>query len=109
VPEALPEAEEFIKTSISGELSEQVTRIRKLIDGFETPYGMELLATVHWVRVHEAGVLAINDAVKAVHDWNPRKRAIFSKEHIEIAWRRLNDEGWFSQRHHIRKHGLAFE
>lgn len=109
LPEALPEAEEFIKASISDELSEQVARIRELIDGFETPYGMELLATVHWVKVHESGVLTVSDAIKAVHDWNARKRAIFSQEHIKLAWRRLNDEGWFRTRHQIKKDGLAFE
>jgi O-acetyl-ADP-ribose deacetylase (regulator of RNase III) len=109
VPEALPEAEQFIKTSVGDKLSEQVTRIRNLIDGFETPYGMELLATVHWVKVRESGVLTDDDAVKAVHGWNPRKRAIFSPEHIKLAWRRLDDEGWFRQRHQIDKHGLAFE
>lgn len=109
LPEALPEAEQFIKTSISDDLGDQVTRISKLIDGFETPYGMELLATVHWVRVHESGILTVHDAIKAVHNWNARKRAIFSKEHIELAWGRLNDQGWFRQRGHIGKNGLAFE
>lgn len=109
VPEALPEAEQFIKTSVGDELSDQVARVRKLIDGFETPYGMELLATVHWVKVHEAGILNLSDAIKAFHNWNSRKRAIFSKEHIELAWRRLNDEGWFRQRPYINKNGLAFE
>jgi O-acetyl-ADP-ribose deacetylase (regulator of RNase III) len=107
--EALPEAEQFIETSISDDLGDQVTQISKLIDGFETPYGMELLATVHWVRVHESGVLTVNDAIEAVHNWNARKRAIFSKEHIELAWRRLNDEGWFVPRTHTKRSPLPFK
>jgi O-acetyl-ADP-ribose deacetylase (regulator of RNase III) len=109
VPEALPEAEQFIKTSVSDELSEQVASVRKVIDGFETPYGMELLATVHWVKVHESDVLTVDDAIKAVHDWNPRKRAIFSQEHIKLAWRRLNEEGWFRSERSGGKPRLSFQ
>jgi O-acetyl-ADP-ribose deacetylase (regulator of RNase III) len=109
LPEALPEADQFIKTSVSDDLDDQVSRIRTLIEGFETPYGMELLATVHWVKVHESGVRAVNEAVKAVHNWNPRKRAIFSKEHIELAWRRLNDQGWFSPPRLTSKGRLALQ
>ena len=51
VPGALSEADNFIQASRDEELSQQVTRVRELIEGFETPYGMELLATVHWVGV----------------------------------------------------------
>jgi O-acetyl-ADP-ribose deacetylase (regulator of RNase III) len=109
VPDGLAEAELFIKTSASDELSEQVARISKVIDGFESPYGMELLATVHWVRVHESGVLTVNDAIKAVHNWNARKRATFSKEHIERAWRRLNDQEWFRPPRLTSKGRLALQ
>ncbi|HEY2647347.1 MAG TPA: macro domain-containing protein [Candidatus Acidoferrales bacterium] len=109
IPEALPEAEQYIERSGDGELGEEVTRIRKVIDGFETPYGMELLATVHWVKVHESGVQTVDDAIKAVHGWNARKRAIFSAEHISLAWRRLSKEDWLRPRHQTKREGLAFE
>jgi O-acetyl-ADP-ribose deacetylase (regulator of RNase III) len=67
-------------------------RVAKLVDGFETPYGMELLATVHWVARHEAAN-SPEAAVGAVHRWNDRKRQ-FSTEEIGIAWETLNREGW---------------
>jgi O-acetyl-ADP-ribose deacetylase (regulator of RNase III) len=109
LPGALLEADKFIQTSGDDELGEQVARVRKLIEGFETPYGMELLATVHWVAIHEAGIRTLDDAIKAVHNWNSRKRAVLSKEHIQVAWQRLIDQGWLRPRDQIKKGRLAFQ
>src|ERR1700733_13877962 len=53
IPTGLTEADEFIRTRGGEELGAQVARVRDLIEGFETPYGMELLATVHWVVTRE--------------------------------------------------------
>ncbi len=92
---AVSEADEFIRKSADDELRYHVERVRYLIEGFETPYGMELLSTVHWVRTRESGVRTVDDAIAAVHDWNQRKRAILSGEHIQLAWSRLDSEGWF--------------
>jgi hypothetical protein len=94
IPEALSEAERFLQADGDDEVRDRVERVAKLIEGFETPYGMELLATVHWVTHREPHARDINEAVAAVHGWNERKRAILSKEHIALAWRKLNDTGW---------------
>ena len=108
LPGALSEADAFIQTRGRHELNEQVFRVRKLIDGFETPYGMELLATVHWVGMHEA-VRTADEAIEAVYKWNARKRAVLRKEHIRLAWRRLSDEGWFRETSQGTKHRLSFQ
>jgi hypothetical protein len=54
------------------------------VQGFETPFGMELLATVHWVAVHD-GALTVDEAVDAVYQWKDRKRA-FEPRQIRLAW-----------------------
>jgi len=109
IPGALSEADKFIQTCDDDELSEHVKRIARLIEGFETPYGMELLASVHWVRTREPDVRTVDDAIEAVHNWNARKRAILSNEHVKVAWRRLNDEGWFRPNLSTKKNGLSFQ
>lgn len=109
LPGALSEADEFIRTKGDEDLSEQVTRVRNLIDGFETPYGMELLATVHWVVTQEPNARTADEAVVAVHDWNLRKKAILREDHIQMAWRRLNDQGWFRAPHQPKRDRLSFE
>lgn len=64
-------------------------------DGFETPYGMELLSSVHWVVHHDGNFPTdVGKEPFAVHGWNDRKRKMFKPDHIEVAWSRLKEEGW---------------
>lgn len=62
------------------------------MEGFETPFGMELLATVHWLMTVEK-VQKSEQVVQAFHDWAPRKRQ-FTAAQIELAAERLQQEGW---------------
>ena len=94
IEDALAEAEAFIAAKQHSELAGQVDRVGRLIDGYQSSYGMELLASVHWVAAHEADVRSLDDAVAAVHAWNDRKRHLMKPEHIASAWKRLGDEGW---------------
>lgn len=75
---------------------ERIDRICALIDGYETPYGMELLATTHWVAQREAPAAAADpeQAVAAVHRWSDRKRDYLKAAHIRSAWERLSHQGW---------------
>jgi O-acetyl-ADP-ribose deacetylase (regulator of RNase III) len=95
---ALDEAEAFLREAGDIELNARVDRITNLIEGFQSPYGMELLATVHWVN-HDPDTLAstLDEAVLAVHSWNERKRDIMKRSHIEAAWNRLREDGWLRQ------------
>lgn len=67
-------------------------RVVDLIEGFETPFGMELLTTVHWVARHE-GASTVDDAVVKTYAWNSRKR-MFREKHIRIVWEILDSKGW---------------
>jgi O-acetyl-ADP-ribose deacetylase (regulator of RNase III) len=70
-------------------------RVSNLISGFETPYGMELLATVHWVaQENPAARTSLEAAIAGVRDWSERKRIYFQPLHIRVAWERLRAENW---------------
>lgn len=70
-------------------------RVAALIDGYEDPYGMELLSSVHWVMQHDPQASRDSaKAVSAVHGWNARKRRLLEPEHLKLAWQRLHDQGW---------------
>ncbi|MEE9442168.1 MAG: macro domain-containing protein [candidate division Zixibacteria bacterium] len=74
---------------------ERLEKVHNLIEGFENPYGMELLATVHWVlKDNTDGILSNAETVEKVFAWNDRKKKIFNSEHIAIARKRLIDEKW---------------
>lgn len=71
---------------------ERFDRVADLIEGFETPFGMELLSTVHWVAFHE-NALTLDEVVSRTYAWNKRKQ-MFTKDHLSIAWDVLRDKGW---------------
>jgi len=93
-PEAVREANELLAGE--SDTFERLARVSKLIEGYETPYGLELLSTVHWVAVHEISEARTDPktAVSAVLSWNDHKQKTFTPERIMAAWRRLQAEGW---------------
>jgi hypothetical protein len=90
---ALSEADMLLDANADKETGERVERISRLIEGFETPYGMELLATVHWTAA-EKPKATFDEIVQAVHSWNVRKREIMPPAHIKAAYDRLVAEKW---------------
>jgi hypothetical protein len=94
--ELLPGAVEESRTFLAN-MPESMARLDKviaLIDGFETPFGMELLGTVHWVMHHGARPGDVDDVIAKVHAWSERKRSQMKDGHIRAAWQRLCDQGW---------------
>lgn len=90
---AIEEADIFL--SGKDECLENIKRIKQLVDGFETPFGMELLSTVHWVAINECAINSTNDEIiKKIHQWNSRKSKLFQPHHINIAITRLREEQW---------------
>lgn len=78
-----------------GETDTRLERVVELIEGFESPYGMELLATVHWVAANDEGAAnTLDEAVQRIHAWTARKQRTMPREHIELAWNRLHELGW---------------
>jgi O-acetyl-ADP-ribose deacetylase (regulator of RNase III) len=74
---------------------DRFTRVERLIEGFETPFAMELLGSVHWVAMNEPhSAKDVETAIQMIHAWNARKRESFTSEHIATAWARLDDQGW---------------
>ncbi len=104
--ELLPGAVDEATTFLSGKTESlaRLERVGGLIEGFETPYGMELLATTHWVA-HRGGpasegdpAMEVSEAVRQIHAWNPRKQQVFKPEHIRTAWDRLAEQHWMPER-----------
>lgn len=67
-------------------------RVAELVEGFESPFGLELLATVHWVITRE-GAASEADVTARTYAWGERKRQ-FSRAQIALARRVLMERGW---------------
>lgn len=102
LPGAMEQADAFLANVEGGdEGRERLNRVACLIEGFETPYGLELLATVHWVEAEEP--LISNDETSVVgrfQAWSKRKKSAFRREHVLRAWERLRDYGWLPSPQH---------
>jgi O-acetyl-ADP-ribose deacetylase (regulator of RNase III) len=90
---AVAEATEFLRDD--AETQARMSRVAALIEGFEDPYGLELLSTVHWVmRANPAARENASVAIEAVQKWSPRKKQHLKSEHLMRAWERLKEQGW---------------
>lgn len=94
LPGAAEEAEAFLQKNSA--MHKRIERVAVLIEGFETPFGMELLSSVHWVAIRKdpKARTDADAAFKGVQGWNQRKANLFSREHVSAAWSRLHDFGW---------------
>ena len=89
VPGAFEEAEAFLAHNV--DVQTRFAKVADLVEGFETPFGLELLATVHWVTRHENR--RGEDVTRAVHSWGDRKKQ-FTLRQIELASTVLAVKGW---------------
>ncbi|QKC99568.1 Appr-1-p processing protein [Mesorhizobium sp. NZP2298] len=92
VPGAVKDAELFLAKQ--RETVARFDRVGDLVEGFETPFGLELLATVHWVVRNEKAASA-EDAADKVHAWSERKKH-FSRRQVRIAFETLYAKGWLA-------------
>ncbi|HVK56167.1 MAG TPA: macro domain-containing protein [Burkholderiales bacterium] len=97
LPGAFEEAAKALKNAVA--VRERSKRVSELIEGYEDPYGMELLSTVHWVATREdpRALENIDAAIAGVRRWSSRKAKLMRDEHIASAWFRLHDYDWLKK------------
>ena len=92
VPGAIEEAEAFLADE--AETHRRFDEVSDLVEGFESPFGLELLASVHWLASHEK-IEGPDAIMRAMYEWNTRKRR-FSRRQIDLAYDVLSRKGWLS-------------
>lgn len=95
MPGAAAEAEAWLQAH--PESVESIDKVIALTEGFQSPYEMELLATVHWIGT-KMDPRATDDpemALDHVRSWSERKGRLFTAHHVEVAREILRDGGWF--------------
>ncbi|MCY3844045.1 MAG: macro domain-containing protein [Acidobacteria bacterium] len=90
VPGAIEDARAFLAGE--SETRDRLERVFELVDGFESPFGVELLATVHWVST-ALGARTPDEVVAQTYAWNARKRR-FSRRQIGLVFTLLTERGW---------------
>jgi O-acetyl-ADP-ribose deacetylase (regulator of RNase III) len=90
VPGALEEAHAFLEGK--NKTQANFEKVSDLVEGFESPFGLELLSTVHWV-VSQEQARTLDDVVKLTYAWSDRKKQ-FTRRQIELAVDVLVRKGW---------------
>ena len=72
----------------------RMQRVQDLVDGFESPFGLELLATIHWVVDREKPT-SLDQVEEKTYAWNPAKKQFTSRQ-IRLAAEVLAQKGWIS-------------
>jgi O-acetyl-ADP-ribose deacetylase (regulator of RNase III)/uncharacterized protein YwgA len=99
VPGAASDAQAFLENK--HETQSRFNRVADLVEGFETPIGLELLSTVHWVATRE-GATAADDVVAKTYAWNERKRR-FSEQQIQLALDMLAKKKWIPSNQSVQR------
>ena len=70
-------------------------RIVDLVEGFESSFGLELLATVHWV-VAEENAETMEDVVARIYSCDTRKEQ-FPQRQLALAVEVFTQQGWINR------------
>ena len=84
-------ADEFISNNLEN-AAILIERLDHLIQGYESPYGLELLSSVHWLAHHEKHA-PVEKIIAEMATWNENKRNLFQEDAIREAYKRLEDDG----------------
>lgn len=75
------------------EFEAALARFEGIVDGFEFPYGIELLSTVDYVvRQHES-CPPVEDVISAIGSWSNRKARLFKEKQAASAYEHLISVG----------------
>lgn len=90
LPGALEKARSFLEEQ--PQTQARLESVANLVSGFESPFGLELLATVHWVIKNDKAT-AIDKITDEVYGWNPGKSK-FTERQIKLAADLLTENPW---------------
>lgn len=90
VPGAIEDATAFLQQYTNTRA--RFDRVADLVDGFESPFGLELLSSVHWIMKNDP-VNSVDDVASHIHAWNNHKKK-FTQRQIAIAVNVLSHKGW---------------
>lgn len=90
IEEKIEEVNNYIVRNCIDSQKQRLIKLFNLIEGFESPLGMELLATVDFVILNNPQLVNHSDKItNLVHNWNQRKKEVMKKEFIDISLQRL--------------------
>lgn len=73
-------------------VDDAILKLGHLVQGYEGPYGMELLSSVHWLVDNEKHY-PVEKVIEALRNWSDHKNNSFDEASIRAAYVRLIEDG----------------
>ncbi len=86
----LDKVEIYNKENLTPEQNNRLKEIQGLIEGFESPYGLELLATVDFINQNKE-IEDTDEIIEEIGNWTNRKKKLMKPFHIKVAHQRLKE------------------
>ena len=83
-------SDEYLKSK-NFDISNTMAKLSLLVEGYESPYGMELLSSVHFLAVTKR-ISTQSDMSAALKSWNEHKESSFPEQAVSAALERLKDD-----------------
>lgn len=80
----------YAKNELNKVQLERLSMVKEFIEGFESPYGLELLATVDYISKSES-IDDTNEIINKIGEWTKRKKEIMKPYHIQVGHERLKE------------------
>ncbi len=90
ISENFQEVVEYYNNQTTTEQKQRTERLLSFIEGFESPYGLELLATIHFIA-ENTSKKTTNEILEEIGNWTNRKKELMKPRHIEVALSRLRE------------------
>ncbi len=84
------QVEKYTHNELSADQKNRLEKLQQLTEGFESPYGLELLATVDFIYM-KTGLSDKNQILQEIGKWTHRKKELMKPFHIEAAFNRLSE------------------
>jgi O-acetyl-ADP-ribose deacetylase (regulator of RNase III) len=82
------EVQEYLKNNLKAKEQQRLMDVARFIQGFESPYGLELLATVDFLIEENQ---TFNPELISQKLWSERKKDMFPRQHVELAIHHLSN------------------
>lgn len=88
--EGISEADDYLRAAGPDKdvRARVVAPVMRMIEGFEGPYSVELLASTHWVATRY-GCASARESWESIQRWTSRKGRLFTEHHVTSAWNHL--------------------
>ena len=82
--------EQYMQEHLTREQLGVLERLRRLMDGFQSALGVELLSTVDYI-VKDLPDANVEDVVQRAGSWSDRKKKLLDKRHVAIVLERIRE------------------